>query len=432
MPSTPSLQPRWEQIADDLDSMAAGPTAAQIATADALGIPLSRTLPAPVAAVVIRDHLAPVLFQGVGGDADLPDALGDLEAELGVTPSAHLTTGSRDEVSAWFNARYMVMTSRGLRALMPETGDVVAGHSSAIERRVISSLSADGHINFKGRPTARAWPNHLVSVARVGSSEHAEAVQQVDASLRNSANYAGASFGNFLPLAEYALDGYTPAPEAIRALEELLESGERLEQPFQDLLERYPARLASVVIGYWKTYVIPQPRLGAEHVPDFLVLVFNSLGPHWVTVEIEAARHKIVNQSGRLSGPSNHAVAQIQDWREWLTHNIAYAQTEHHLHGLTNRAPGLVIIGRDNPSSQRQAARAQSEEDARIVVHSWDWLLRNAQARAQNPLSPSQFALANLPKQANSESLHPTPVDTPGGVFDDDFKVLDIDDLLSS
>jgi hypothetical protein len=429
MSSIPSPQPRWAQVADSLDDMAAGPTVDQVKVADALGIPLYRNLPAPVAAVVIRDHLKSVLFQGVGGASELPEALSELEDELNLTSAAHLVTGSRDEVSAWFSARYMVMTSRGLRHLMPEAGDVVSRQSGAIEKRVISTISDDGHINFKGRPAARAWPNHLVPVARVGSPEHVEAVRQVDARLRNAADYASASFGNFLPLTEYALDDYAPAPEAIRALEELLESGERLEQPFQNLLELYPALLASVVIGNWKTFVIPQPRLGAELVPDFLVLGFNSLGPHWVTVEIEAARHKILNQSGRLSGPTNHAVQQIQDWREWLTNHVAYAQTEHHLHGLTNRAPGLVIIGRDTPSPHRQASRAQSEEDARIAIHSWDWLLRNARARAQNPLSPSEFALANLPRQRNSGALLPSSLGTPSAPLDDALEELDIDDF---
>ncbi|WP_104090820.1 Shedu anti-phage system protein SduA domain-containing protein [Cryobacterium sp. N19] len=432
MPSLPSPQPLWSQIADSLDAMIAGPTPDQVRVAGALGIPLSRDLPAPVAAVVIRDSLKSVLFQGVGGEGDLPEALTDLEDSLNISPSAHLITGSRAEVSAWFSARYMVMTSRGLRALRPEPGDVVSGQSGAMGNRVISTISDDGHINLKGRPTARVWPNHLVSIARVGTPEHSEAVSQVDAQLRNAANYASASFGHFSPLTEYALENYIPAPEAIRALEELLESGERLEQPFQNLLALYPSLLSSIVIGNWKTFVIPQPRLGAEHVPDFLVLGFNSLGPHWVTVEIEAARHKILNQSGRLSGPTNHAVQQIQDWREWLTDHVAYAQTEHHFHGLTNRAPGLVIIGRDTPSPIRQAARAQSEEDARIAIHSWDWLLRNARARAQNPLTPSDFALKNL---ANHSTLNPSKSpsirSTPDEVMDDEFEELEIDDLLS-
>lgn len=432
MPSFPSPQPQWARVADSLDAMIAGPTQDQVRVARALGVALGQGLPAPVAAVVIRDSLKSVLFQGVGGEADLPEALAELEDELNITPTTSLITGSRAEVSAWFSARYMVMTSRGLRDLMPEPGDVVSGKSGAIEKRVISTISNDGHINFKGRPTARSWPNHLASVSRVGSSEHAQAVRQVDATLRNAATYASASFGHYSPLTEHALGNDIPAPEAIRALEELLESGERLEQPFQNLLGRYPALLASLVIGSWKTFVIPQPRLGAEHVPDFLVLGFNSLGPHWVTVEIEAARHKILNQSGRLSGPTNHAVQQVQDWREWLTDHVAYAQTEHHLHGLTNRAPGLVIIGRDTPSSQRQAARAQSEEDARIAIHSWDWLLRNARARAQNPLTPSDFALGNLPDQSSSHVPRPPYAHMASGdLVEDEPEQLDIDDLLS-
>ena len=52
-----------------------------------------------------------------------------------------------------------------------------------------------------------------------------------------------------LSLAAHPLNDSKPVPEAIRALEELLESGERLEQPSQNLLVRYPALLASIVVG---------------------------------------------------------------------------------------------------------------------------------------------------------------------------------------
>ncbi|WP_411699023.1 Shedu anti-phage system protein SduA domain-containing protein [Conyzicola sp.] len=433
MPPEPSPPSRWTEIADKLDAMSAAPTSEQIQVSNRLGITLRGDLPAPVAAVVIRDRLSSAIFQGTGRAADIPEALTELEEELGIEASAQLVTNTRDEVSAWFAARYMQMTARGLRALMPEPGDVVAGHIGAVERRVISSISDDGHINFKGRPAARSWPNHLVSIARVGTADHATAVQQVDATLRNSANYARASFGNFSPLDSHALENDVPASESIRALEELLESGERLEQPFQNLLTRNPALLASLVIGSWKTYVIPQPRLGAEHVPDFLVLGFNSLGPHWVTVEIEAARHPILTQRGRLSGATTHAIQQVQDWREWLTQNVAYAQTEHHLHGLTNRAPGLVIIGRDTPSSSREPARSQSQEGAGIAVRSWDWLLRIAQARARDPLSASEFAVGNLADPFNP-GAHDAPTDRSaiGGAADDELEELDIDDLFGS
>lgn len=89
------------------------------------------------------------------------------------------------------------------------------------------------------------------------------------------------------------------------------------------------------MVGGWKTFVIPKQKLGAEHVTDFLVLGINSAGPQWVTVEIEASRHRIVIKDGSLSRPTRHAIKQIQDWRNWLTSNVAYAHMELALYGLT-------------------------------------------------------------------------------------------------
>lgn len=197
-------------------------------------------------------------------------------------------------------------------------------------------------------------------VEPVGSPQHAEAAAAVDAALRSASSYSSISHERFLALEEFALQKNAPEPEAVRALEELSESGEKMEAPFQKLLEMYPALLASTVMGGWKTFIIPQKRLGSEYIPDFLVLGVNSIGPQWVTVDIEAARHSIVNNDGTLSGATRHGVKQIQDWRDWMMTNVTYAQTELGLHGRTNRAPGLVIIGRDIPSFSRQPARAQS------------------------------------------------------------------------
>lgn len=378
-------------VAEKLERLAKSPTTEQLRVGKALGISLPTSVPAPVVGVILQQKLASALFKGIGNQAVLPDSLGVLEDELGVTDRAFLITHSREEVSAWFNARYMEMTARGLRHLKPAEGDVVQ-LSKADQRRVISSIGEDGRVYFKGRPSNRAWPNHLVMVARVGDPEHAALVAAVDAALRNSANYTSVGFESLAVLEPYALQSRVPAPEALRAFEDLIESGETLEPPFQKLIETYPALLASTVIGSWKTYVIPQKRLGAEYVPDFLVLGINSLGPHWVAVEIEAARHSILNKNQTLSPATRHAVEQIKDWREWLTDNVAYAQMTLGLPGLTNRVPGLVVIGRDAPSASRRPSRAQSVEDSAITIHSWDWLLRSAQQMARHPLQPSELA----------------------------------------
>lgn len=394
-------KPRWELIAEKLESLAGAPTDEQIKMAAATGIKVPLDVPAPVTAVILQDGLSSVLFRKLGKKVDIPEALTELENDLEIAEPAFLRTGATEEVSAWFQARYMLKTARGLRELKPCDGDVVSAPSGPSSNRVISSIGEDGRVYFRGRPAGRAWPNNLVMVEPVGSPGHAEVAAAVDAQLRNASAYNSISHDRFVALEEYALEKNAPEPEAVRALEELLESGERMEAPFQKLLEMYPALLASTVMGGWKTFVMPQKRLGSEYIPDFLVLGINSVGPQWVTVEIEAARHSIENKDGNLSGPTRHGVKQIQDWRDWMMTNVAYAQSELGLHGITNRAPGLVIIGRDTPSFGRQPARAQSAEDARIDIHSWDWLLRHAKNMMADGAQVSDFASSNVERQAS-------------------------------
>lgn len=400
--SSAETKPRWQLIAEKLESLSGAPTDEQIQIAAATGINVPSDVPAPVAAVILQDGLSHVLFRKLRKKVDIPEALTELEGDLEVMEPAFLRTGATEEVSAWFQARYMLKTARGLRDLKPSEGDVVSAPSKLSSNRVISSIGEDGRVHFRGRPAGRAWPNNLVMVEPVGSPHHAEAVAAVDAALRNASVYNSISHERFVALEEFALEKNAPEPEAVRALEELLESGERMEAPFQKLLEMYPALLASTVMGGWKTFVMPQKRLGSEYIPDFLVLGINSVGPQWVTVEIEAARHSIENNDGTLSGATRHGVKQIPDWRDWMMNNVAYAQTELGLHGITNRAPGLVIIGRDHPSFSRQPARAQSSEDARIDIHSWDWLLRHAKKMMEDASQVSDFATSNVESLASS------------------------------
>ncbi|MGH3598730.1 MAG: hypothetical protein ACRDQH_00385 [Pseudonocardiaceae bacterium] len=422
--------PRWKAVADLLEGLASGPTPEQARVAGAIGVTLPDGIPAPVAAIVLKHGLSDVLFDHVRGGAEIPENLVELEDELGLsTERAHLVTGSRDEVSAWFAARYMVMTACGLREQQPEPGDVVRCNGWPGESRVISSIGADGRVYMKGRPARRSWPNHLEVVERVADPGYTAAVQEIDANLRNRAIYT-TNFAKLEELKPYALPTHVPSPEAVRALEELLESGVTDEEPFQTLITRYPALLASTVVGGWKTYVIPKKRLGAEYVPDFLVLGINSVGPQWVTVEIEAPRHEILIKDGSLAGATRHGVKQVQDWREWLTQNVAYAQGELHLYGLTNQAPGLVIIGRDDPKAERDAARAQSAAGPRIAIHSWGWLLRHARNLSDSAVHVSEFARENA---VGGEGAGGDPGDTAQRDildFIDDVSEMDLEDMF--
>ncbi len=393
------VTPRWKEVADRLEKLASGPTPEQLKLAKTLRITLPPNIPAYVAAIVIRVHLKNVLFE-VNKRAEIPEQLQEFENKLNVKPTNKLLTETKDEVSAWFYSRYTLLRVRALREIQPGINDIVTSTGwKKDEKRAISSIGDDGRIFMKGYPPRKAWPDSLQIVERVGSPSHADEFKKVEANLMNSTNPSSLGAEKLKRLKEYELESSLPSDEAISKLKQLLESGEEAEAPFQTLLTDYPELLATTVMGGWKTYVVPKPRFGSEYVPDFLVLGINSIGPQWVLVEIEAAKHNIHLKNQDLSYQTRHAVKQIKDWREWLTTNIAYARNELGFHGLTDKAPGLVIIGRGEPSLERVPSRAQSDEESRIAVHSWDWLLRNAQNLQENFSYRSSFAVENTHKR---------------------------------
>lgn len=384
---------RWEQVADRLERLASGPSDEQLEVADSLGIDIWG-VPAPVAAVLIWSHLESVLRVKLPNGFELPDQFRELESQVGVTVPAELRTGSRAEVSAWYEARYMLLTARGLRDVMPKVGDVVHRLDAPADLMVISSISDDGVVFMKGGLGKRSWPNHLKVVARNDrSAKYRQKASAVEARLLNARTTHAAGSAHLIHLGKYKVANRHPTPQALRELEDLLESGQRDEGPLQSLIERNPELLASLVKGHWVTFVIPQKRLGAEHVTDFLVLGMSSLGPEWLAVELEAPRHELLTKKGRLRAPVQHAADQIQDWRDWLTDNVAYAQNQLHLVGLTNRVPGLVIIGRADTVAEREPARNRFAEQNQIQIHSWDWLLRETRSVAE---AGNQGAIVNI------------------------------------
>ncbi len=420
MPAS-AVKPRWEQLAERFETLTAGPTAKQQQTAASLQITLGDEIPASVASVILQETIRDEVFECSPTVDGIPNRLVELENELDLE-HAVLRTGTRAELRAWYAARYLLKTARGLRALQPEPGDVVQTH---LGQRIISSVGDDGGIHFKGR--GRSWPNYVTVVARTGSPGYEAVLARTQAALRNATVVTAANFAKFAPLQQYVVKSTVPSPEAVRALEEMLDLGEHYEEPLQQLLTAEPALLACLVLGNWRTYVIPKQALGGQYVTDFLVLGLNSLGPQWVAVELEAARHPITTTKGKLSQATRHAVDQINDWREWLTENVTHAQLELGLYGLTNRVRGMVVVGRDAPRAVRQAARARSEEADRISVRSWDWLARNARRFMEDSLHVSDVARGvagelGYPTEPRQRSLQE--------LEDDD--VIDFDELLAA
>ena len=135
--------------------------------------------------------------------------------------------------------------------------------------------------------------------------------------------------------------------------------------------------------------VIAKPRLGSEYVPDFLMVYEDSMGFHWYGVELESPRKRAARRDGKQTADLTQAVAQIRDWRRWISDNKDYArrscdQDGLGLIGIDHRMEGLILIGRRTEYSERfNDMRREMLSNDHIEIHSYDWLLDIAKRDSQ-------------------------------------------------
>ena len=198
-------------------------------------------------------------------------------------------------------------------------------------------------------------------------------------------------------LARFAVVWLDITQEHIDAYSEVLEAAET-ERPLQVHIARYPLLLAQHLGGGHGRWVIPQKRLGAEYVPDFVIAQKHSDGYDWQFVELQSPRARLfVPSTGRSSQQFDEGIRQILEWRRWLESNLDYARRPKSQYGLgltevSPRGRGLLIIGRerDLDETDRQRRRQLSEVNS-IAIHTYDWLAREATARVRE-LTPDQAA----------------------------------------
>ena len=187
-----------------------------------------------------------------------------------------------------------------------------------------------------------------------------------------------------IPLREFFVDWMNVPAHILRRFRKCLSTAKR-EEELQSFLANNPWLLAAQLAGGHGRWVIPKKRLGAEHVPDFLVGERSSAGFEWFAVELKSPKAKMFTKAGDPTRYLNRAISQIHAWRNWLETNQNYAarpRTESGL-GLTDisaRLDGLIVIGRskdiDESTNGRRREIARSD---RIKIHSYDWLLGSGQ-----------------------------------------------------
>jgi hypothetical protein len=99
----------------------------------------------------------------------------------------------------------------------------------------------------------------------------------------------------------------------------------RREQILQRYLQEHPLLLIQFLGGGHGRWVIPQKRLGAEFVPDFVIGERHTGGFEWILVELESPTASMFRKDGDPSRQFGHGLRQIIDWRAWLARNRNYA-----------------------------------------------------------------------------------------------------------
>jgi hypothetical protein len=163
-------------------------------------------------------------------------------------------------------------------------------------------------------------------------------------------------------------------PEVVKEFEAVVETATS-EAPIHAFLERNPVLLSQILGGGHGRWIFSKSRLGAEHVPDFMLCEKDSGGYHWTLLELENPHFPPLTQSGEQSAKLTHAIQQVRDWRIWLRKNIQYAQQELGFVDLDSDFQGIVVIGRRRSLNDEHRERYRELSNGRITVMSFDRLL---------------------------------------------------------
>ena len=280
-----------------------------------------------------------------------------------------------------------------LSELKLNSGDVVRTKDRQVAE--VSSISEDGRVFFKGGRGFGAWPDLLSVVARK-DEESASAVEARCLAANSAAQRSASpewSAAKHEELAEFATEAVI-SEDDIAELEAVITEA-RDERPIQKFLEENAHVLTSLLIGN-ERYCLPQKRLGAEYVPDFIIGDVDSLGIRWVLVELETPQSGIYLTKGlELDAKARKGINQIKLWRDWIASNVAYAHRRRSEDGLglfdiREQAEAIVLVGRrERMPKKKDAERRAYRQSDNIHIHIYDWLVETLYGVIQHSGPPA-------------------------------------------
>lgn len=391
----------WQKVVANLRALSSGHTVEQDVLAERIGVVLEPDVPRPVAVVLLRQPLRSAL------ELPPPPAVSDGQLEYlrdlaeQTQSSVPLIIDDRDTLDAWIAVFHARRAADALEELRPEPGDVVSIDKSGGEAvGEVLSISADGRLNFRGGWGSGARPHQVSIAARHGRTDENDAAlynaRQQAAARRPTPQVSKASRSELEPWRVAA----NPGLAARAALQDALSEASD-EKPMQAVLEQHPQVLAYLVDGHDGLWVVPQKKLGAQYVPDFLVAGETSAGIRWTLVEIESPTAPLTISDGQPEKRLRKAIKQIADWREWLGDNLDYARKSRAengmgLAGIRADAPALIIIGRGEQTASIDRMRNRVRSEQGIEIRTYDWLIRACNTQRGLPLGIFDYELEVL------------------------------------
>jgi hypothetical protein len=165
-----------------------------------------------------------------------------------------------------------------------------------------------------------------------------------------------------------------PTPTEREQLRDILNDAAN-EAPLQIFLAEHPSFLLRLLPPGAKILLYDRPRLGSEYIPDFLISVNNSQGSHWICIELENPTLRPMNKAGEMSRILSHAIAQVNDWKDWVRDNVAYAREQLGLKGISDSVAAWIVLGRRAEMNKREQKRYAALNRLGIAVMSYDRLL---------------------------------------------------------